>query len=961
MNRIRASSFWLGSTLLVALAAQAASDAKAPVAFQIKKGFRLETVATEPLVFDPVALAFDADGRLFVAEDRDYPGPDAGSPHLGRVRLLEDTDGDGRFDTSKDFAEDLQAPSALCCWDKGVIVVAGMQVLHLKDTKGEGRADERRVLFTLSTNAPGSDAPPLPVRSLVWGLDNRIHAAAGGLPAVSSARLNGHDFAFDPRSGELAVESSFGSMGISFDTRGRKFVCAPAHPVRQEMWHARQAALNPAYVLPSPLADLTGPAFVTPIFPLRETVVPPLSASRRGEIGRTTEFFSAASSLLVYRGNAFPPAFAEDVFVADARANLIHRFKLRAVGSQLLAESPPDELGTEFLASSNSWFRPMQLAPGPDGAIYVADLHREFLDPPSQLPEASRAAAAQRRGNDQGRIYRIVPESFKQPPAPKLSQAKTLDLARTLAHTNGWHRDTAARLLCERNDSAAAPLLSNMLNAAQSPLARLHALAVLDGVNALNERLLVRGLRDSDERVRGLAIRLATQFVLTAGAGSDALWSALRPLAADPAPRVRYQLALAIGELNVPLRVPVLLEILRREPESPWTRAAVLNALGRGETGEALASVADDARLRASAAGEIFLRELALMIGTITNATDVAKAIAAADRVGDVRLAFALLRSLDEGLRRAGSSLLAVGDANLLRQAFQRALALAQDGTVQPALRFEAIRLLGAVPFAEVGSVVLGQVNPLEPEAVQLAAIETLAQYRDSRVGGGLAQRWGGLSARLRAAARQVLLAQFENMDALLDAVEAGRIPRGEFATAELAHLRSYPVARVRQRANALFGPPATVDRQEVAKRLQPALKLFGDTTHGRQVYLHRCAKCHRLRGEGFEFGPDLETGAARGKELVLTAFVAPNHSPSRAAAQAVETIHTGTVFGVIESETPTGVNLRQPYGMKLSLPSTALRLIANLEVSAMPEGLEDGLAPQAIADLLEHLTARSR
>lgn len=944
------------SALLAAFACGAAPDTNTPTAFQVKKGFRLETVAVEPLVFDPVALAFDADGRLFVAEDRDFPGPDPGPPHLGRVRLLEDSDGDGRFDSSKDFAEDLPAPSALFCSDNGVIVVAGMQVLLLKDTNGVGHASERRVLFTLSTNTPSLAAPPLPVRSLVWGLDNRIHAAAGGLSAASNVELNGHDFALDPRTGTLEAESGYGSTGVSFDNRGRQFVCAPGQPLRQVMWGTRAATFSAAYVLPPPLADLTGPASATPIFPRREIIIARTSAARRGEVHRVTDFFSAASSVLVYRGHAYPPGFAEDVFVADARANLIHRFKLRAVGTDLIAERPPDDHGAEFLASSNTWFRPMHLAAGPDGAIYVADLHREFVDAPAGLPDSERAAAARRRGNDQGRIYRIVPDNFKQPPAPRLAQAKTRDLVINLAHLNGWHRDTAARLLCEQNDPLAVPLLSNMVNAAQSPLARLHALAVLDGLGAMHERFVIRGLRDSDERVRQHAVRLATRVIGTAGAGSDALWSAMRPLSADPSPSVRYQLALALGQLNVPLRVPVLLEILRRDPESAWARAAVLNALGGGEAGEAFARVVDDTRLGNSSGGQAFLRDLAVLIGTMASMADVARVVAAAEHMTDVRLGFAVLDRLDEGLRRAGSSLLAADPGNKLQPVYQHAILVSANSTIEQTLRIEAIRLLGAVPFVEVRDPLFVLINPLETEPVQLAAVQTLGRYADSRAGTGLAQRWGGLSARVRDAALDALLAHAENADALFDAIQSGRIQRQELLPAEITFLRSQ---RAPQRANALFGPPPSDDRQEVVRRLLPALQLRGDAARGRRVCLNRCAPCHRLRGDGFEYGPDLEGAAGRGKEWLLTRFLDPNRlTPLRAVVEAVATVSAGSLLGVVENETSAGITLRRPYGERVALPRKAIRSITRLEVSAMPDGLEAGLTPEDIADLLEWLAA---
>ena len=951
----------LAGALLATQRAPAAPATNKLAGFQVRKGFRLELVAAEPLVFDPVALAFDADGRLFVAEDRDYPGPDASMPHMGRVRLLEDTDGDGRFDTSKDFVEDLQAPSAVICWDHGVIVAAGAQILHCKDTDDDGRADLRQVLFDGATGTAAPPGTPLPIRSFVWGLDNRVHAAVSGFLSDSTAaeggfQLNGHDFAFDPRTQAFEAESSVGSTGVSFDGRGHRFVCAPARPLRQVMWEARHAASASGFVLPPPLADISGPASATPLLALRAVVVPSAAVVRPVVVKRVTDYFSAASSLVVYQGNAFPPSFSEDVFVADARANVIHRFNLRTNGIPFGAERPADELGAEFLATTNSWFRPMQLAVGPDGALYIADLHREFVDPPARLPAAQRAAANLRLGSDQGRIYRIVPDDFKQPPAPRLAKARTLDLAMNLAHFNGWHRDTAARLLCEQASPATAPLLSNMLQLARSPLARLHALATLDGLGTLEEAHVARGLRDEDDRVCILAIRLAAKLGRGNAAAIDAWWPALDALADDASLQVRYELALACSELLHPQRAAALVAVLRRDPEHPWIRAAVLNALAV-EPGDGLRLALDDALLRGSSDGQAFLRELTLLLGTRDVREEVSRTFVSVERVASAKLRLELLQNLDEGLRRAGTPLTSVAPTNELRPFLLEALAAAVSGSDE-ALRVAGIRLLAANPFAEVSETLFGLIAPAHTEMVQLAAIQSLARFNDTRVGTGLTQRWGDLPELARIGALDTLLARAEGCQALLAAIQDGSIRRDALSSPQVAFLRSHPDGTVSQRSTAVFGPSAAGDRANVVRRLQPALVMHGNPDRGRQVFLTRCAGCHRFRGEGSEFGPDLESAGSRGKEWVLAQFVDPNRLIAPGwANRVIETRHLGSVLGVIEHETQAGVVLRQPFSGRIALPRSAILNIASLNASAMPEGLETNLPPQTVADLLEFLS----
>lgn len=931
--------------------------------FQLKKGFRLELVAAEPLVFDPVAMAFDAEGRLFVAEHRDYPGPDTGPPHRGRVRLLEDQDGDGRFDTSKDFVEDLPAPSALLCYDHGVIVAAGTEILHCKDTDDDGRADERKTLFAGDAQNFRGAENPLPIRSFVWGLDHRIHAAFSGAARRSRGtgsefQLDGHDFAFDPRTQVFDAESSGGSTGVGFDALGRRLVCAPARPLRQVMWETRHAAHTNAFVLPPPLVDLSGPASATPLLALREVAVPGGAGGQTTATKRITEHFSAASSLVVYDGHAFPPAFRGDVFVADARANTIHRFKLRTNGVVLSASRPADELGAEFLATTNTWFRPMHLTVGPDGALYIADLHREFLDPWPRLPESQRVAAARRRGSDRGRLYRIVPDNFKQPSAPQLAKAKLVDLAANLAHSNRWHRDTAARLLCEQRHPATPPLLSNMLFRAGSPLARLHALATLDALDALDARHVEQGLRDDDDRVCVLAIRLADQLGHRDEAALNAFWPALRSLASDASPAVRFEFTLACRDILGPERDAALVEVLGREPEQPWVRAAVLNALAT-EPGDTLRLVLGDPVLRRSDGGEAFLRELTLLLGSRNVRAEVSRTFVTLERLPEARLRLALLHRLDEGLRGAGSQLSRVVLDTELRPLFREALVAAKGG--QESVRVEGIRLLAAAPFEEVSETLFGLIAPAQTEMVQLAAVQSLARFSDARVGPGLTQRWSEMPEPVRLVALDALLARTEGCQALLAAVQDGVIPRDALSAPQVAFLRLHPATAVSRRAKDLFGPPPE-DRAEAIQRLRPALSRRGDAARGRQLFLTRCAECHRFRGEGAEFGPDLESAVGRGAEWVLTQFVDPNGYVSPEwLCHVIETRHLGSLLGVIENETTAGVVLRQPLNGRIAIPQSAVLDLQNLNLSAMPEGLETNLAPQAVADLLEFLTPRLR
>ncbi len=530
----------------------AAQSADALASFQVKPGFRIELAAAEPMVAAPAALAFDERGRLFVAEMRDYPDRREQRPHLGQIRMLEDMDENGAFQTSTVYADNLAWPSAVACYAGGIFVAATPQILYLKDSGNDGIADVVKVVFTGFGGRPYVPNPRALLNSLNWGLDNCLHCGMAGLDGavsvlsaaqVPSVLLADSDFAFDPRTLALFPEAGPAQTGISFDNRGRKFLCDSNRPLRLAMYEPRYLARNPFFVAPPELLEAASPA--TPIYrfpaegraskppkgdlppggrqpPSTNAALPPErrpqpAAPPGGRRPPSTNALAAAwltdaRGCVVYRGSTFPSNYLDNVFVADPQAHLIHRFVLREHGLEMVAERPGDERQTEFLVSMDESFRPMQIVNGPDGALYIADF---------------------RTGHESGRVYRIVPESFKRPASPRLDQLKTYDLVGLLAQANGWQAETAARLLYEGQDPAAVGLLENMLNHSRLPLARLRALRALDGLGALQGAHVLRALKDSDERVREHAVLLAERLGAPAWVSGE-LWDATSRLGSGP-------------------------------------------------------------------------------------------------------------------------------------------------------------------------------------------------------------------------------------------------------------------------------------------------------------------------------------------------------------------------------------------------------------------------------------------
>lgn len=942
--------------------------------FQLRPGFRLELVASEPLVRDPIELCFDENGRMFVVEMIDYSELRDARPHLGRVRLLEDTDQDGRFDRSTVFAGDLPWPTGVFWANGGLYVAATPDILFVKDTDGDGRADRRETVFTgfaidyapYRTNQLNMQAM---LNSLRWGLDNRIHgctAPNGGeitsprWTHASPVNVRGRDFAFDPRTLVLGAEAGGGQYGMSFDDRGRRFTCNNSDHLRVFMYDARYADRNPHFSLPSPLESIAadGPAAevyrTSPEEPWRVLRTKwRVSGVVQGLIeggGRSSGYFTSATGLMVYRGDAWPEEYVGDVFIADCGSNLIHRKRLVEVGVAVRGERPADEQRTEFLTSSDLWFRPVQMANAPDGTLYVIDMYREIIEHPWSLPPGIKQHLDLNSGNDRGRIYRIVPDGFRQRPTPRLGDATTAELIRTLGHRNAWHRETAARLLYERQDRPAIPELAAFAQAAPSALGRLHALYALDGLGALTPPHLFAALGDTDERVREHAVRLAERFLNSPAAAS--LEPRLLALAGDPSPHVRYQLAFTLGGLTSPARLPALAAIARQDAGSRWTRAAVLSSLAEG-TPELFDAVtpwftAPDA---APGAGEFeFLRQLVEVLGARNRPPEIARVLAFVAKA-EPAVAFTLVHALGEGLQRSRGTLAAAE----VQPVFARAAALAVDATAPESTRVQAVDLLALTAFAESGERLVALLDQSQPQSVQLAAVRTLGRFTDPGVGRALAGRWATLTPRVREAVLPVLLARPERIAELFRQVEAGVVRRADLPSTQLDFLMNHRDAALRAQAVKLLAGTVASDRQQVVEKYRPALELAGDSPRGRTLFVERCASCHRLGGEGFTLGPDLVSVRNAGKEKMLTSILDPSREvlPQYLAFE-IETRDDESLLGIVVAETAAGVTLRQAYGKDTLVPRANIATMQSRGKSVMPDGLEEGLTPQALADLLE-------
>ena len=949
----------------------ATEPANALKTFKVKPGFRLELVAAEPLVTDPVSLSFDANGRLYVVEMRGYS--ERRTDSMGQIRLLEDTDNDGKMDKSTVFASGLNWPTSVFCYDGGVFIGVTPDLWFMKDTDGDGVADLKKIVYT----GFGTDRERLNVQAMFnsfrWGLDNRIHGATasnGGTvsnpndKSAKSVRVRGRNFVFDPRTMEFQAEDSTAQHGMSFDDWGRKFVCSNSSHLQAIMYDTAYAGRNPHYTMPSPRINAAADGAAAEVYRISPDEPWRIVRTRwrvtgavRGAVeggGRVSGYFTAATGVTIFRGNAYGEDFVGNAFIGDAGSNLIHRKRIDYEWVQPVGRRPEDERNVEFIASTDNWFRPVQFANAPDGCLWVADMYRETIEHPWSIPESIKKHLDLNSGNDRGRIWRIVPDGFKQPRKPNLKEASTKKLVDSLAHPNGWHRDTAARLLFERQDKSAVAPLTKLAANSESAAGRQHALYALDGLGALKFEHFRRAFRDEDSHVRRHALKLFERSPLSEDAS---LWTLATNLANDPSSEVRYQLAFSLGSCNTLDTAPALARIALMDGRDKWIQAAIMSSTG-DNAGSLFATLAGDQRTAGVAAGRTFLNQLAEMIGRRNRDGELAEVANHIASASDRPLAFATLHSLNSGLARSRASLAKANLLDRLSPVFSEAKSMLSGTQASASDRIAAVNALGireSEGKAAVASFLLGDKPPSESEAI--AALNALAVYDDSDTWNRIAAAVSRFPTRVQSEAVRVMLSRSSGVRVLVDSLIAGKLRPSLLSAGQVQSLRKHRVKEIRTLAAKALGAPPSANRQSVVDSYLTAMRLKGNASNGKALYLQLCVSCHKLGAEGHALGPDLVTMKSMGREKIMVNILDPNREVApQYYGYSIDTRDGENHSGLIASEDEQNVTLKAAFGATTAVSRSDIASMKSTGMSIMPEGLEAGLDHQKMADLIEFI-----
>jgi putative membrane-bound dehydrogenase-like protein len=956
--------------------------------FKLPEGFRLELVASEPLIREPSGVCWDERGRLFVCElhgynlegqydveewnatgklDRavgrfqasDTAKKRAEAETYGTVKLLRDTDGDGRMDEVVVFADRLPPCHGICAARGGIIAVCQTQILFLADRDGDGKAEVREVLFGGFGKGPLERSINCPQ----WGPDNWIYVGRGagggtirGKYLKEPVQLPHTDFRIRPDGSAIEpVVGATQTMGFAFTESGDRFVITTRIPgifVAPVPW--RYLARNPDVPAPSLEVPGTGDQRVYP------TSAPHPWRSRRAEdpdFGKyytdrygiqeaaANGYFTSACSPLVYQDIALP-GLRGHLLACEPAQNLVHRALVEREGALLKLRRAPGEEKAEFLTSSDPWFHAIALAHAPDGSVFITDFYREIIEDYSAIPRYLQQQYGLDHGKDHGRLWRLTHARAPAAPATDMSRLKPDELTREVGSPHFWRRETARRLLVERQVKEAAPLLARLAREAREPAAVLNALSTLDGLGALEAPHAEAALAHDDPAVRRQALRLLERWLDEPGILDKVLGRE-----ADPEPLVRLQLALSLGESRQARAGEALVRIARTRGDEPWMAHAVLtSAAGRGGPllAEMLRSPADLGK------AEGLFGPLCTAIANRRNGSELSDAVVQVAALKDTRLQAVCLRGFRSGLQgRAAVEVSEPARAAVRKLTLSPEAAVRnQAGPLLAVLRIESpaereARLAKAA--REAGDVKL-------PAEARLAAVAQLADDDDPQATGPLLAVLPRGTPKVQEAILGAFLRRRDRLPVLLDALERKEVPVALLGAVQRASLLSAREPAVARRAAAVLKTSGGV-KDEVLAPYVKALKSPRDVARGQVVFRDKCAACHQAHGVGHAVGPDLTAEFQRAEETILRDVLAPSETISPGYATYLVETTAGQVFsGLLAAESPTSLTLRMAEGKEQVILRKDVEELRALPVSMMPDDLAKTVSPADLADLLAWL-----
>ncbi|MCE9612468.1 MAG: c-type cytochrome [Chthoniobacter sp.] len=976
--------------------------------FEMQPGFKATVVAAEPLVTKPIAIQWDARGRLWVAETPEYPNGrrpltaepwKEGSalepgrydrPARDRISILTDTDGDGVMDKKTVFHEGLELITGFCMHRDGVIAVGQPNIVFLQDTDGDDKADKETPLF--GGHTPGDTH--FVANHFIPAPDGWIYASTGtGFTATKPgtkeemARLPGGIFRF--KADGSAIQSVASSGGNSFGADvtsdmeiflGKATTGRPLQHVVLPEWVIARAGRGSA---PSVQNVDRGGRVKRPDLPDRAPLM------QIDQVGS----YSAACASLVYEGGAWPKEYDGAIFCTEPILDIIHCERLKPAGATFVGEPLPAE--SEWLRSRDYWFCPIDVTVGPDGAMYVLDFYTPVVahsDSRGPVHGAAHASVRPDREHYFGRIYRIQHESAPKVTVPDLTKVGPVKVIEAFKHPSRTVRFNAFRVFME-----------------QPPLQRTHMSWVVDGMANTPEtfspaRILAlwatHRTRSEMNETRKPSVQMFAQAAvaddasvrknafLIAEAGRIPLGEKETAAALNGTDiRVRLAALRALGASKVSEQNSALITAAEPKFDDAWSKAAAAAAVSASPATQLASLFSAQAKIGQN---DDFARSLTASLVANADAEATLRALETAAKSPNVRLATVVLRELgnqpptgpaytagvatlrplltsgDRALALAALPLAAAWDAaGTLKAETSRLtgelLATARDSAQPDEARANALRTVLAARAAspDILPATIALLGQPQPAAFRAELITALAATGEPAAGRALADAFPGLPLAVRDAAFGALVKRSVWATLLLDALEAKKFTPAVFGPAQISRLTAYPDAAIAKRATALFtalGSGTNPAKDEIIAKLRPVVETPGNAAKGRELFTTTCATCHRLAGAGFEFGPDLEGIGSHPAAELLMHIVDPNRMVDDEHRTWNFRMKDGTQYSaLIATENAASVKLRQPGGATTELKVADIAERTKVATSLMPEGLE-ALGPEVLRDIITYI-----
>jgi putative membrane-bound dehydrogenase-like protein len=942
------------------LAEEPMSPQESLASIQVPEGFTVELMAHEPMVMDPVNIAFGTDGSVWVVEMADYP---SGGGRTGCIKTLRDTDGDGQLDQVQTFLDGLNYPAGVYPWRDGAVVACAPDVFFARDTDGDGVADERKVLLT---GFPEGN-PQHRVHGFTYGLDHRLYFGTGGGASEITATgdgvlhksqpvvhtVSGFDISLDPDSGTMRLETGDSQYIRATDDFATWFGNENSFPIFHYVVDQKWA--NYGGNAPwKRLHWMTDPPNIPRVFPISQ------QADRFNDL-YTVNRFTSACSAIVNRGPGQGDSMRDWALVCEPVHNLVARFEMVPRGATWAALRSTQDAQSDWVRSSDPWFRPVRIENAPDGTLWIVDMYRYVIEHPEWIPEEWQRRMDLRAGETAGRIYRVRRNDFTPFAIPNVTKLNESELIESISSASSAQADLAQQELISRyqDEKLSAKGMEALRSMASDDLAaraRFRAFATLLAMRTDTQELHEALLGDSNSRVAEAAVRWIDRAYDHASLRTR-MWQIVRPEHWQQSASMALAMAIEGSVAETPDTLSIA-QGLSLHAEDPWVLDMTSMLAPRSVDGIVRALL--DGSVPSTGEKEAQIQPLLERLVAGLSGEYRGELMRSISASVDTRPAWHFI--LGRQFATSGSADLEAGVMDLLVADACRTLSQASLSSSIGTAAIDLVQTRMGETWGQYHQLFLESLQKQNGPELDRKLALSLARTGNAAFE-QLAAGWGKLSSD----ARSTVLTEWSNrpdsVPILLDAVSDGRIPRDDIDAVSVQRLRQIPESPSSKRVLELFGPAPGSDRAAIVRQALDRWPARTEPTEGRLAYQKHCAVCHEPQTNDGRVqesvGPILKGLVNWTNEAWMTAILDPHRSvEEKYWAFQARTEEGEVITGLKIREDETMIEWVNTAGRVERTPKSQLTEFRMSKLSLMPEGFEQLVAPESLAAIITYLRA---